>query len=79
MVFSVAVALAIWAAGVFLSSTAWGAVLACSALAALLIAATHGSESARLGRLARKEQAFETDLAARIQRRGFDSCGNLML
>lgn len=77
--FSVGIALGIWAAGVALTSLSGGMGLAVAALVALWLAWIHAGECARLHRLARKERAYETDLSARLQRRGIDSIGNLML
>lgn len=77
--FAVGLALAIWAAGVALTSPSGGIGLAVVALVALWLAWMHAGECARLLHLAKKERAYETDLTARMQRRGFDSMGNLVL
>lgn len=77
--FLTSAALGIWAAGVALTSLPGGGGLAIAALVALWMSWAHAGECARLRRLARKERAYETDLSARMLRRGFDSVGNLIL
>lgn len=69
-----------WAAGASTEGNFVGVLaLGFGALVALIFGTLRMTDSLRLRSLARRERAYETDLTARIQRRGIDADGNLHL